>query len=399
LSARVKQASSWQRAQQKALALGVALIVGLILGETGLRVLGVSYPVFDAYDHDRAIALKPGKEGWYHGEGGAYLKINSWGYRDIEHTREKSRGVFRVAVLGDSFTEARQVDIAKTFWKRLETRLQGLPEFTSRKIEVLNFGIGGYGPTQELLTLRLHGLKFSPDLVILMFCPGNDVASNSKELSSQTSRIFTPFYLVRNGDLTLDNSFRDFSIQYLERRFLLASIHHSRILELINQVRRVIALRRLQRPPSQHQEIGLYDEEFTTPKDDLWKEAWRVNNVVIAEMNKEVLRANGRFVVVTATSPIQVDPDAANRERLQKALGVSDLFYTERELRQLGKRLGFPVVTLAEELQAVASSQHVYIHGFANSGIGSGHWNERGHELVADILAREVPRIMKDDSR
>jgi len=105
--------------KQKALLLCFALIVGLILGEVGLRILGVSYPVFDAYDYYRAIALKPGKEGWYNGEGGAYVKINSLGYRDVEHTKEKPPGVFRIAVLGDSFTEARQVDIAATFWKRL----------------------------------------------------------------------------------------------------------------------------------------------------------------------------------------------------------------------------------------------------------------------------------------
>src|SRR5438093_12772127 len=138
---------------QKALAVGASLLVGLILTEVGLRIFGASYPVFDVYDRDRADALKPGKTGWYYGEGGAHLKINSLGYRDVEHRKDKQHGVFRIAVLGDSFTEARQVDIADTFSKRLETLLQGRSEFRNLKIEVLNFGIGGYGTTQELLTL------------------------------------------------------------------------------------------------------------------------------------------------------------------------------------------------------------------------------------------------------
>ena len=50
---------------------------------------------------------------------------HSLGYRDVEHTREKPPGVFRIAVLGDSMTEARQVSIADTFCKQLEKRLSG----------------------------------------------------------------------------------------------------------------------------------------------------------------------------------------------------------------------------------------------------------------------------------
>ena len=107
-------------------------------------------------------------------------------------------------------------------------------------------------------------------------------------------------------------------------------------------------------------------------------------------MNEEVLRARARFVLVTLTTPIQVDPDVAKREETQRALGASDLFYTERRLRQLGKRFGFPVITLAEELQAAAVQRHVYFYGFSNTAFGTGHFNERGHEIVADILTREL---------
>jgi hypothetical protein len=377
----------------------VAALVGLILFEIGLRLFGVRYPVFDVYDHHRGIALKPGAEGWYYGEGGADLKINSWGYRDVEHTPEKPRGVFRIAVLGDSFTEARQVDIAYTFWKRVEARLRGHPPFGKRKVEVLNFGIGGYGPAQELLTLRLHTLRFFPDLVILAYCPGNDLASNSKRLSAQTNRAFAPFFILRNGELVLDNSFRDLTAEYLKRRAMLSGIHYLRTFEVLNQVRRGVALRRLQVAERKPYEIGLYDEELVEPKDSVWKEAWTVNEAIIREMNKEVLQTGGLFVLVTLSSPIQVDPDSARREQLQRALGAQDLFYTERRLRQLGRESNFPVITLAEEMQEVATSRKVYFHGFANSGRGSGHWNEQGHEFVADILVRDLPPIIREYGR
>lgn len=385
--------------KQNAFLLSAALIVGLVIGETGLRLAGISFPVFDAYDYDRAVALKRGKEGWYYGEGGAYVHINSLGYRDVEHTRAKPPGVFRIAVLGDSFTEARQVAIAETFWKRLETRFQGSSGFGGRKLEVLNFGIGGYGTAQEFLTLKLHVLDFSPDLVILAFCPGNDLADNSKQISAQVNRGFSPFYVLRDGNLVLDSSFRDLSAGYLRRRFLLGAIHYSRILEVLNQVRRLALAWRFTQLPGGSYELGLFDEEFLEPKNEVWKEAWSVTEAILGEMNKEVLRAGARFVLVTLTTPIQVDPDVAKRLAFERTLGASDLFYTERRLRRLGHELGFPVITLAEKVQEAASQTGVYFHGFPNTGLGTGHWNTRGHEIVSVILAKELPRVVEPDGR
>jgi lysophospholipase L1-like esterase len=387
------------------------LLAGLILAEVGLRILGITYPVFDAYDATRGVALKPGKQGWYYGEGGAYVKINSLGYRDVEHTREKPPGVFRIAVLGDSMTEARQVSIADTFCKQLEKRLSGRPEFGNLKVEVLNFGIGGYGTDQELLTLRLHVLDFSPDLVMLTFGPGNDVSGNFKQLLSQVKsgglsagyggplrrpNLYKPFYQLRDGKLIVDNSFRNFGLDYFYGRFLLEAIHYSRCLELINQARRAIVVRKGHHVPRQAYNIALVDKGLVEPKDEVWKEAWRITDALIIAMNEEVLRARARFVLVTLTTPIQVDPDVAKREETQRALGASDLFYTERRLRQLGKRFGFPVITLAEEVQAAAVQRHIYFHGFANTGFGTGHFNERGHEIVADILTRELAPFLPE---
>jgi len=403
--------SGLRRALGNILLVCGGLLAVLILAEVGLRILGITYPIFDAYDATRGVALKPGKQGWYYGEGGAYVKINSLGYRDVEHTREKPPGVFRIAVLGDSMIEARQVSIADTFCKQLEKRLSGRPEFGNLKVEVLNFGIGGFGTDQELLTLRLHVLDFSPDLIMLAFGPGNDVSGNFKQLNLQVKgggalsaawgplrrpNLFKPWYQLRDGKLIVDNSFRNFGFDYLYGRFLLEAMHYSRCLELINQARRGIVVRKGHHVPRQAYNIAVVDKGLVEPKDEVWKEAWRLTDALIIAMNEEVVRARARFVLLTLTTPIQVDPDVAKREETQRALGASDLFYTERRLRQLGKRFGFPVITLAEELQAAAVQRHVYFHGFANTAFGTGHFNERGHEIVADILTRELAPFLQE---
>src|SRR5438477_343634 len=52
-------------------------LVGLIIAEVSLRLIGYSYPEFYQLDHSRGYCLRPGVEGWYRKEGGSYVRIKS----------------------------------------------------------------------------------------------------------------------------------------------------------------------------------------------------------------------------------------------------------------------------------------------------------------------------------
>ena len=52
-----------------------------------------------------------------------------------------------------------------------------LLEGSARDLEVINAGVGAYGTVQEYLYLREEGLRFDPDLVLLMFY-ANDLVDN-----------------------------------------------------------------------------------------------------------------------------------------------------------------------------------------------------------------------------
>lgn len=111
----------------------------------------------------------------------AGMVSNSHGFRDYEYTVLKGDGVRRLLVLGDSTTVGREVEhFADIYSKRLESALNGgnadSPDFG--KIEVLSLGVGGYQTLQEVETLRLKGLRYEPDAVLLTFCV-NDYNLNS----------------------------------------------------------------------------------------------------------------------------------------------------------------------------------------------------------------------------
>ncbi|HWQ18497.1 MAG TPA: SGNH/GDSL hydrolase family protein, partial [Methanotrichaceae archaeon] len=141
----------------------------------------------------------PGLDETYHRhEWTTQVKMNSEGFRDQERTIEKSPGAFRIAVIGDSFVESLQVNYEDLFTHLLESKLNSSIDRYSR-VEVMNFGVMGYGTGQELLNFREHVAKYSPDMVVLLFYPENDVYDNRVPYESPS-----PLYQRPTFNLTGD---------------------------------------------------------------------------------------------------------------------------------------------------------------------------------------------------
>lgn len=100
----------------------------------------------------------------------AGYEINAAGLRDRDYSLAKPPGVYRVIVLGDSTTAGNGIpDVERTYTKVLE-RLLDERAGEGQRFEVLNFGVGGYHPVQEVELLAERGLAYDPDLVIVTFC-------------------------------------------------------------------------------------------------------------------------------------------------------------------------------------------------------------------------------------
>ena len=82
-----------------------------------------------------------------------------------------------------------------------------------------------------------------------------------------------------------------------------------------------------------------------------------------------------------------MNPSSVSRESFARKLKVSDLFYPERRLKNFGQREKFDVVTLAPRLLNYAESHQAFLHGFQNTVVGRGHWNEEGHRRAGQLMA------------
>lgn len=82
-----------------------------------------------------------------------------------EYSEHAASGVLRVAAFGDSFVYANEVGDRQA-WSSVLERLYP-------NVEVLNYGVGGYGTDQAWLRFRAEGLQLSPDIVLIGFAPVN----------------------------------------------------------------------------------------------------------------------------------------------------------------------------------------------------------------------------------
>ncbi len=185
---------------------------------------------------------KPSDPAFNSGQEG--FAINSEGFRDYEYKKEKPDGTYRIIAIGDSTTAGSGIRyMAHTYPKQLEKLFMMVSD--SEEFEVLNMGVAGYHTLQEAELLRVKGLEYEPDFVILGLClndfdlysdggvkkalaeinEGRTVVRSRRELTNlilRNSRLFFVLYhrmmsLIRETGAALDSE-KEYRERYLKGR-------------------------------------------------------------------------------------------------------------------------------------------------------------------------------------
>ena len=282
--------------------IGVLILGGLFIGvaipEIGLRIAGIEYKLYRIVDEERGWTYKPGDSGWYRFEGESYVTINREGFLDREHTKVKPDNTFRIALLGDSFVAAREVPPEKAFASILERSLNGCDAMGGKQVEVLKFGIAGYGTDQELITLRQKVGDYDPDLVILAIFTSNDIANNTLVLNNllyNTHKPGKPYFVFEDGKLVLDRSFLETEEYRAQKSWSYKAYaelkSHSRLLQVMSRLKQTL-MQTWAEPRTealQNLKLMVEDEIYREPTDPRWQEAWQVTEELIRMIDQEVL--------------------------------------------------------------------------------------------------------------
>ena len=403
---------------------GVLLACGAL--EIFVRLAGkappAGEPTFFWQDDERfGWFHKPQAEGYYFnpaGEYNAYARVNSAGFIDRDYTLEKPAGVYRILVVGDSFTEGLRLPMSAAFHSILEENLNN----AGKKVEVINAGVAGWGTDQELLFYRTIGRRYQPDMVLLAFFAGNDIMNNTIALESKNfGSVHKPYFLLEEDKLTLHNQPVGSEPEMVGAKeeqptphlipehpplaFLHPFLQHSAFYRYFIPRLRVIApglaLKLAQwgiiSPGSETRNaeagpdyIPIAYGVYKTPLTPTWQEGWRITAALLSQFQQEVTTDGGVLRVVIIPDQIQVEPAAWQRMlHVYPAMQNEswDLEQPNRMLAQILESQHTPYLDLLPLFRAWDGPTLFFPI--------DGHWNERGHQLAGEALTRwllnEIP--------
>lgn len=371
-----------------AVSLGIFImfigIVEAVLRTTHLFGSAISYTEPDPLLGNRYTG---GASYWFHKEGPHPVtgKMNSHGYRDKEWQLAKPDNTYRIAVLGDSYVEALQVESEKTFLSKTEHDLNSIFN-GDYHVELMNFGHSGYTQSHELIQLKREVSKFSPDLVVLFFLPGNDI----DDISSVTARnLIAPFYSVSPSDeLILDTGFNKMAA-YRTRSFINWFKQRSALLSLIanrfNAYVRDRRVKQIQVYQENREDRGVkgYLSLCTDNQDPRYVENYSLNKRLIREMSDYSKERGTRFMLVTINMEYYIP---ASEEKLKKTDHTFNVNFFEDDLKDFAEKNGMEYLGL----------QRIFRDAFTRDGykLHTAHWNYKGHEVVADTLTKKLKGII-----
>ena len=352
-----------------AFVVGVALLVGACAlgGELAVRhfapqeVYGWGERPSLQPDPEFTYRLKPSRETRLRWLSYDYrVRANSLGFPGPEYPTAKAPGTFRILAIGDAFTSAEGVDTNDAWPRLLESKLAA-----SRKevVQVLNFGITGYGPNQYAAVTKHFAPMYQPDIIIVGFFVNDfqDVLRSDQQFRES----------IGFGDPNPESRSSILHLVQL-KRFVKA-----RILQPIRD--------RIRHKPSAE---GLLLGNFAAlqPNTPPYIEGVPQVAARFREISDVARNIHARVIVAMIPASVQVcDPSQLayfpryvhldDRSRF-------DLDLPQRTAGQLAAQAAFEFYDLRPALKSVPGSCPYQRHNM--------HWTKEGHVAAADYLARVI---------
>lgn len=369
-------------------------LVALLLLEGLVRLAGAK-PVtylrkFSQYHPVLGWEKSPLAEGHFRrGDARIYEKMNSRGLRDREYEYDKAANVFRILVLGDSFTEGYDVNVEDLFTEILEQRLNdSLSRQSGRTFEVINAGTGGYSTDQEYLFYSMEGKKYDPDLVILMVYAANDVYYTIRDKYGNYSK---PLFELRQDSLVLTNVplpkplvhetykkwLREMALYPIVTQIILQRLPSiARLLRhfgMISQSTLEVAIKDDGSTSSYPPSFSVYQVEY----DARTLKAWATTEALLATLARETRNAGSSLLICSIPDRFQIyDSDwKLTQERFHVDTLLWDPAKPDRVLQDISNKLGVPFLNMTPALRQ--SMNPLY------NGV---HWNEAGNLEAAKVI-------------
>lgn len=335
-----------------------------------------------------------------------HLRFQNDGFRGPERSVEKPSGVRRAAVLGDSMIAAIATDESQTLVEQLQALLNA--EGGDVTWEVMNFGVSGSSPGQQLVLYRNIVAKYQPDVVLCAFFVGNDLSDMSSRIGTNPHLYFD----VDEQDRLFQepySSARATATQWLNRHSRFYIWQKLALNRTAHQARRMIRQRAAAqaKPPTHQAKPRAGDGRWLDPGQWVYlsqetedvAHAWKITGKVIEQFQREVTAAGGRFAVLVVPSPEQIYDDYFGEvARAAGSYGAHfDAAHPDRRLADLCALAGAPIILLRERFREFSPAHRTDVVDQRLFIGGRGHFNDAGNRVAAEgvfeFLTRPSPQL------
>jgi len=338
------------------------------------------------YVHDPVIGFtyKPHAVTYEKGrEYNALYQINSLGLRDREYG-SKEDSIFRVLLLGDSFSVSHGLPIEESLSRQLERELQSLADQDemSVSIEVVNGAAGGYSPYNYWKAYHRWAPILEPDVVVVGLSPDDFDSSNAglKYLieDGATMAILREGQESRKAGWSFSKELRRWLSSKSQFYILLRnSLYYN---DLVGRVSQWISAREEER-------IGEL-QQYVVPQPENIDTAWTNAFSYLENLRDETADHGVILIVIPIPRKLEIDS-----EQYRQALVASDLIPQQvdpgQPLRVISAFCDAESIPLLDPRAAIRE-HHAEVPCYF---VYDGHWNAEGIRVSAASLARQWSRL------
>ena len=288
----------------------------------------------------------------------------------------RTDNAFHVVTLGDSYTE-------KDLWAHdgitsYPELLQQMLSARSPAVEILNYGVGGTGPDQELRYFIDHILPTNPDLVIWQLY-ANDIEDNIEE----------PVYDIQNGRLKPI----DARTNWMYMRQILYSLAPWKPLMMHSYVFKAV-LSAFQVTWFAHVPEVYRNDPTRWATDKLALEVQTMNTLAFAyhfRVFYVLIPPESQYISESQVAAKHISPHAAKYHDMIAGIIKNDPSYIPIDF-------GVEMVShgLVPEGDTVSREvlRSVYLGGVDKNEEGDKHLTQLGHQLIADELMQRIQQYL-----
>lgn len=328
------------------------------------------------------------------------LRFHRDGFRGPDRPVEKPPGVRRIAILGDSMVAAIATDEGRTLVDQLQTKLNDAAGSSADAWEVMNFGVSGSSPGQQMVLYRNVVAKYRPDIVLCAFFVGNDLSDMSSQIGTNPHLYFD---LDDQGRLVQEpySATRASATEWLNRHSRFYVWQKLALNKARHQIRKQFRQHASKKsPPAAAKPASNQTDAgdgrwldpgqwiYLTQETDKVAHAWAITGKVLEQFQREATDGGARFAALMIPSPEQVYDDYF--QQVVRAAGKFgphfDAQHPDLRMTQLCQQAGVPLITLTERFRQAAPDHDT---GTRQQWLflgGHGHFNDAGNRLAADVV-------------